>query len=286
MSNTVNSSDIIETIQPEHGFTLGFDELWKYRELFYYFTWRDIKVKYKQTLLGFMWAVLQPLVMMIIFVFFFSKALKLPTNNIPAPIFYFSGLLLWNLFHSGLSSTGNSMVKSSHIIRKIYFPRLIIPISGILTALFDFFMSLIIFVILLLIYEFTTDIDVNYIKLLLYLPAAVLITVGITFGLGIFLSALNVQYRDFRFIIPFMLQFLLFVTPVIYPISAIDDMVWAQYLLALNPMTGAIQLTRAAFTNTPIDVTIMLISITSTIIWIGIGLYTFRKMEKWFADLV
>ena len=286
MSNTTNSSDILETIQPEKGFTLGFDELWKFRELFYYFTWRDIKVKYKQTVLGFLWAVLQPLVMMVIFVFFFSKALNLPTNNIPAPIFYYSGLLLWNLFHSALSSAGNSMVGNSHIIRKIYFPRLIIPISGILTALFDFAMSLVIFTILLLVYEYTTDIDVNYLKLFLYLPCAILITIGITFGLGTFLSALNVQYRDFRFIIPFMLQFLLFVTPVIYPISAIDDMIWAQYLLALNPMTGAIQLTRAAFTNTPIDATLLLISIASTLIWIVIGLYTFRKMEKWFADLV
>ena len=224
--------------------------------------------------------------MMIIFVFFFSKALKLPTNNIPAPIFYYSGLLLWNLFHSGLSNTANSMVTNSHIIRKIYFPRLIIPISGILTALFDFLMSLIIFAILLLIYEFTTDIEVNYVKLFLYLPAAILITIGITFGLGSFLSALNVQYRDFRFIVPFMLQFLLFVTPVIYPISAIDDILWAKYLLAINPMTGAIQLTRAAFTNSPIDVTLLLISIASTLIWMVVGLYTFRKMEKWFADLV
>ena len=141
-------------IRPQGKFSLNLKELWQYRELFWFFTWRDIKVKYKQTLLGFLWAVLQPLLMMSVFVIFFSKGLNIPTDDIPAPIFYFSGLLFWNLFSSGLSSSANSMVVNADIIKKIYFPRLIIPFSGILVAFFDFLMAFLIFIIFIAFYLF------------------------------------------------------------------------------------------------------------------------------------
>ena len=139
------NSNVEYTIKPPDKFSLNLEEIWLYRELFYFFTWRDIKVKYKQTILGFLWAVLQPFLMMMIFVVFFARVLNVPTDKIPAPIFYYSGLLLWNIFSTGLSGAGNSMVTNANIIKKIYFPRLIIPISSILVAVFDFLMAIIVF---------------------------------------------------------------------------------------------------------------------------------------------
>ncbi|MEM6317874.1 MAG: ABC transporter permease, partial [Bacteroidota bacterium] len=234
------NKNIEYTIEPPSKFSLNLQELWIYRELFYFFTWRDIKVKYKQTVLGFLWAVLQPFLMMMVFVVFFSKALNVPTDNIPAPIFYYSGLLLWNIFSTGLAGAGNSMVTNANIIKKIYFPRLIIPMSSILVAFFDFLMALIVFGGILLFYEWTMPtFYVNYLRLVLYLPLALIMTILGTFGIGSFLAALNVKYRDFRYVIPFMIQFLLFITPVIYPVSIFKDISWIKYVLAINPMTGA-----------------------------------------------
>ena len=273
-------------IKPPGKFSLNLKELWLFRELFYFFTWRDIKVKYKQTLLGFVWAVLQPFLMMMIFVIFFAKVLNVPTDNIPAPIFYYSGLLLWNIFSSGLSGAGNSMVTNANIIKKIYFPRLIIPMSSILTAVFDFLMALIVFVGIVIYYEISSpDFVVNYMKIILFLPLALILTIVTTFGLGSFLASLNVKYRDFRYVIPFMIQFLMFVTPVIYPVSILNDVIWAKYALAINPMTGAVNLSRAAFTEVPIDWVLIGMSGLSALIFFIVGLYVFRKTEAYFADV-
>ncbi len=273
-------------IKPPGKFSLNLKELWLYKELFYFFTWRDIKVKYKQTILGFLWAVLQPFMMMMVFVIFFANVLNVPTDDIPAPVFYYSGLLLWNIFSSGLSSAGNSMVSNAGIIKKIYFPRLIIPMSSILVAFFDFLMALIVFIGIILYYEFTLpNFNVNYWKLFVFLPLGLLISIFSTFGLGSFLASLNIKYRDFRYIIPFLIQFLLFVTPVIYPVSMFKDVAWAKYLLAINPMTGAVNLGRAAFTDMPIEWNIILISVIATIFWVVIGVFTFRKTEAYFADV-
>ncbi len=273
-------------IKPPGRFSLNLKELWIYKELFYFFTWRDVKVKYKQTLLGFLWAVLQPFVMMMIFVVFFSRTLDVPTDDIPAPIFYFSGLLLWNIFNTGLSGAGNSMVTNANIIKKIYFPRLIIPMSSILVSLFDFLMALVVFIGILVFYEFTVPkFTIDYLKLVTLLPLAICLTILSTFGLGSFLAALNVKYRDFRYVIPFMLQFLLFVTPVIFPVSIFEDVIWAKYALAVNPMTGAINLGRAAFTNMPIEWDLIGISVVSATILFFLGIYVFRKTESYFADL-
>ncbi len=206
-------SKFVHHIKPPSGFSLGLKELWQYRELFYFFTWRDIKVKYKQTYLGIIWALLQPLGMMVIFTFLFSKTLKIDSGNIPYPIFVLSGLILWNLFSSSVSHAGESMIQHSNIIKKIYFPRLIIPGSSILVAFFDFLMGLLIFLVLCIYFKQPISWQAIF-----FFPAGILIVLFASFGVGTFLAALNVKFRDFRYTIPFLLQVLFFASQIIYPI--------------------------------------------------------------------
>lgn len=267
-------------IKPVSKISLGLKELWEFRELFYFFTWRDIKVKYKQTVLGVLWAILQPFVMMVVFTLFFGHALGVPTdNNTPYPVFVYSGLLIWNIFSSGLSNASNSMVSNAGIIKKIYFPRLIIPMSAILVALFDFLMALIIYIGILIYYRQPVSANI-----IIYLPLSILITVLSTFGLGTMLAALNVKYRDFKYVIPFLIQILLFLTPVIYPISIIKYE-WAQKILSLNPMAGSIDLLRSSVTHNPINIQLVATSILISLVLFLSGLYYFRKTEYYFADL-
>ncbi|MBK8698086.1 MAG: ABC transporter permease [Saprospiraceae bacterium] len=269
----------ITHIQPPKGFSLGLKELWQYRELFYFFTWRDIKVKYKQTYLGILWALLQPLGMMVIFTFLFSKTWKIDTTPIQYPIFVLGGLILWNLFSVSVSHAGESMIRNANIINKIYFPRLIIPCSSILVALFDFLMGLLIFIVFFLIYKQPVSWTA-----ILYVPAAVLLTLIAAFGTGTFFAALNVKYRDFRYTIPFLLQFLFFASQVIYPLQVVQQS-WLKYVLAVNPVNAAIELFRYPFSFSPVDMSIIAIGVTSTMIISLIGLYYFRKTEAYFADL-
>ena len=267
-------------IQSDKKFSFNFRELWDYRELFYFFTWRDIKVKYKQTVLGLAWALLQPFVMMIVFSVFFGRVLKVPSDNLPYPVFVYSGLMFWTLFSSGVSHAAESMVGNANIIKKIYFPRLIIPLSSILVSVFDFLMTLIIYVGLLVYYRM----DINPLLLLFYLILAFLTTVFSTFGLGTLLSALNVKYRDFRYVIPFLIQSLMFLTPVIYPLTIVDNSL-LKVVLSLNPMAGAISLARSAVTGMPVDPLLMLVSLGgSLLLFIG-GLAVFKKTENYFADI-
>ncbi len=265
-------------IKPPGKLTINWKELWRYRELFYFFTWRDIKVKYKQTILGFLWAILQPLAMMTVFVLFFSKGLNVPTDNIPAPIFYFVGLMFWNLFSSGLNSSANSMVSNAEVIKKIYFPRLIVPFSGVLVALFDFLMTLIPFIGLMIYYGVMTDFVFSF-HLLWQLPLALLMTVITTIGLGCMIAAWNVKYRDFRYIVPFMIQFLLFVTPVIYPVTMFNNIPIAKYILSLNPMTGVMLLARNSFSGDILPLDLMGVSSFATVLFFIIGLFTFGKIK-------
>lgn len=267
-------------IKPQNKFSIGFKELWEYRELFYFFTLRDIKVKYKQTALGFLWAVLQPLAMAILFSFFIGKAITNYTDmHTPYVVFALSGLVLWGIFSSGISNAGNSMVSNANIIKKIYFPRLIIPISAVLVGVFDFFMAFVIFIIFCII---------NYVTFtwlaIIYFPVAVILTSIATFGIGTFLAALNVKYRDFRYIIPFLVQFLLFLTPVIYPIT-ITTNIYLKALMALNPMTAPLDLFRAGISVGQMNLTLDGISILSSFTLFIIGLVYFRKTEAYFADL-
>lgn len=255
-----------------------FPELWHYKELFYFFTWRDIKIKYKQTFLGFLWAILQPLLMMVIFTFFFGRALNVPSEDVPYPVFVFSGLLLWNTFSSGLSTSANSMVNNAQIIKKIYFPRLVIPVSSVLVALFDFLMAFIIFIPVLIYYQQPVAIAAIW-----SWPLAMLACLIATLGPGALLAALNVKYRDFRYVIPFLIQVLFFLTPVIYPISLLKYPA-LQYFLALSPMYAAIELFRFPITGADINITFVALSLISNAVLLVAGLIYFKRTEDFFAD--
>lgn len=259
---------------------INWRELVEYRELFYFFTWRDIKIKYKQTVFGFLWAVLQPLLMMIIFTLFFGRALNIPSQNVEYPIFVFSGLLLWNMFSAGLTNASNSMVNNATIIKKIYFPRLVIPVSALLVAGFDFLMTMLIFAAMLIYYAQPVSVDALWAW-----PLAVVITVLATLGPGCLLAALNVKYRDFRYVIPFVVQILFFMTPVIYPISFLKYPE-LQLVLAFNPMYAAIELFRFPITGTEVNLLFLGMSVASSIIFMAAGLGYFKKTEEFFADLV
>ena len=266
------------TIEPSEGRVLDWGELWRYRELFYFFTWRDIKIKYKQTTLGFLWAILQPLLMMVIFTLFFGKALNIPSQNLPYPIYVFSGLLIWNLFSTGLTNASNSMVNNASIIKKVYFPRLIIPVSSILVALFDFLMAFILFVPILLFYQQSVSLSA-----LVLWPVALIIAIVATLGLGSWLAALNVKYRDFRYVIPFLVQALFFLTPVIYPISLLKYPI-LQYILVCSPMYAAVELFRYPLTGIMPDSFLLGISLLSGVLLLIVGVFYFKRTEDFFAD--
>ncbi len=267
-------------ISPKNRFSLGTRELWAYRELFYIFTLRDIKVKYKQTVLGFLWAILQPLLLALTFSFFLGKAISNSTNmQMPYELFAFSGLVLWGIFSTGLNNAGNSMVANANIIKKIYFPRLIIPISAVFVGLFDFAMALSVFLLYCLFNGVALNLNAFWL-----IPLSILLTCMATMGSGALLAALNVKYRDFRYIIPFLVQFVLFLSPVIYPLS-ISPSPSLKYLLALNPMTAPLELFRASFSNAPMDLFPITISICSSLFFFVLGIYYFKKTEAYFADL-
>lgn len=267
-------------IKPQKKLSLGLPELWEYRELFYFFTLRDIKVKYKQTVLGFLWAVLQPLVMALLFSFFLGKAISNYTElPLPYDVFALSGLVLWGIFSSGINNAGNSMVSNANIIKKIYFPRLIIPISSVLVGLFDFLMAFVVFIIYCLLHHVSISLSALW-----CFPLGVTLACMATFGSGTLLAALNVKYRDFRYIIPFLIQFLLFVTPVIYP-TTITDNKYLKILFSLNPMSAPLDIFRAGITNGGINWEADIASIASSVIIFILGLLYFKKTEAYFADL-
>lgn len=269
-------------IKSENKLSLNIQELWNYKELFYFFTWRDVKVKYKQTALGFVWAVIQPTMMMLVIALFFGKTIgDQPGMALPYPVFVYLGLILWGIFSGGLQSAGNSMVSNANIIKKIYFPRLIIPMSSVLVSLFDFIMALLPLIPLLLYY----NIEADWLKLFLLIPLSITIILLTTLGVGCLLAALNVKYRDFRYVIPFIIQFLLFATPVIYPITVVENPT-LQFILRLNPISTGIDLCRSVFEPS------MSISWTSTAygffvacLLFVVGIFYFRKTEAYFADL-
>ncbi len=269
-------------IKPHQKLNLGLKEIWLFREMLFFFTWRDIKVKYKQTVLGFLWAILQPLLLMAIFTII-GIALKID-EPIPHPLFSYSALTLWLVFTTGVTNAGNSMITNANIIRKIYFPRLIIPISAVFTSLFDFLMSFIILIGMLIYYTYTGKVHVDILKFLLLLPVSVIITAVSTFGVGSLMAALTIKYRDFRYVIPFMVQVMLFVTPVIYPISYIA-FPGAKYILAINPMYSAIELFRSSFNGQVLELRLVAISLFFAALFFIVGIYYFRKTEAYFADL-
>jgi lipopolysaccharide transport system permease protein len=268
------------TIEPSKRFSLNAAELWHYRELFYFFTWRDVKVKYKQTVLGFLWVVLQPLLMTFIFTFTIGRVINVAIPEMDYTVFAFSGLVLWNLFSASVSNGGTAMLTNAPIIKKIYFPRLIIPFSSILVAMVDFMVTLIVFILLLII----KSVPVNIFEILIYWPVAIILAILGTAGLGCWLSALSVKYRDFRFVVPFIIQIGFFLTPILYPISMFKP-VWLKYALAMNPMYGAITLFRVPFTHAGPDLTLVGLSILSAMALAIIGVGYFKSTESFFADL-
>lgn len=253
-------------------------ELWRYKELFYFFTWRDIKVKYKQTFLGFLWAVLQPLFMMVIFTFFFARALNISTQELPYPVFVFSGLLIWNIFAAGLANSATSMVSNAMIIKKIYFPRLIVPVSAVLVSLFDFLMAFVVFIFLLIYVQQPVSVDAIWAW-----PMAVVVAGLATLGPGSLLAALSVKYRDFRYVIPFLVQVLFFLSPVIYPVSMIKYPA-LKYIVVWSPLYAAIELFRFPLVDLSLDPSMMAISVSSCLSFLVGGLMYFRRTEDFFAD--
>jgi lipopolysaccharide transport system permease protein len=267
-------------IKAHDKFKIGLKELWEYRELFFFFTWRDVKIKYKQTVLGFLWAILQPLFMTVVFTLFLGESISQKSHlPIPYPVFALSGMLLWSVFSGGMSNAANSMVTNANIIKKIYFPRLIIPISSILVALVDFFIALIVFVVVLFFYK----VDINYTSLLL-LPLSLFIACLSAMGIGLLLAALNIKYRDVRYVIPFLVQGLLFLTPVLYPANISSNSV-VLFVLKLNPLSGALELMRGIFVGYTISLETIVYSLSSSIVLFLIGIIYFRKTEGYFADL-
>lgn len=267
-------------IRPKKVFSLDLSELWQYRELLYIFTWRDIKVRYKQTLLGVGWVLFQPIVTTGIFSIFFGKLAKMPTGEIPYPLFSYAGLVIWLFFSNSLVAASNSLVENSNMLKKVYFPRLLLPFSAILTAVVDFFISLpLLFIICLFFGFFPSPL------LLLYFPLLLLIILLTVSGVGMFLSSVNLKYRDVRYILPFFIQIGLFLTPVIYPLSVISD--YRKWVLMLNPLSGVIEIWRQLITgNSQIDLNLLFASLIFSIVIFTFGLIYFKKTELFFADIV
>ena len=266
-------------IKPKKGWqAVDFGELIRYRELLYFLTWRDIKVRYKQTVLGATWAILQPVVSMIIFSIIFGKFAKIPSDGVPYPIFVYAGLLPWTFFASAVSRSGTSLVTSAHLVTKVYFPRLLVPTGNVAAVLVDFALSFVVYVFIMLWYQYLPG------PLILLLPALVVLTVIAALGTGYVLTSLTVSYRDFRIVIPFLLQIWMYASPVVYSATLLPERY--RWILALNPLTGIIGAFRSSLLNQPMDWSSLGISTLVTIVIFVFGLFNFRRTERRFADIV
>jgi lipopolysaccharide transport system permease protein len=266
-------------IRPSRGWVaLNLRDLWNYRELLYFLTWRDIKVRYKQTVLGAAWAVLQPFFTMVVFSVFFGQLAKVPSDGIPYPIFSYCGLLPWSYFSGALDRASNSLVGSSHLITKVYFPRLAIPLSAVMAGLVDFGIAFVVLLGMMIYYGFTPTTAV------LTLPLFLSLAVATALAVGLWLSALNVQYRDVRYTISFLTQFWLFATPVAYSSSLVPERWRAWY--GLNPMAGVVEGFRWALLGKEPPASLLAVSAVVVVLLLIGGLYYFRRMEKTFADVV
>lgn len=255
-------------------------ELWEFRDLFYFLSWRDVKIKYKQTVIGALWAVFKPLVSMVVLSIFFGRLARLPSDGIPYPIFVYSGLLFWTLFSTGLGDTTDSFTSNERIITKVYFPRIILPVSSIFTNLVDFGIAGVIMVGLMAYYRYVPSPAVIF-----WFPALIILTILTTLGVGLLFGSLNVKYRDVRFLLGFFMQILIFITPVIYPVSIVS-VKW-RWILGLNPMSGVIDTARAVLLHThAVDLPLLGVSILSLAVYVILGYFYFRKVERFFADVI
>ena len=267
-------------IQPESGWvSLKLRELWQYRELLFFLIWRDVQVRYRQTALGIGWAILQPLLTMAIFSVVFGRLANLPSDGLPYPIFCFAALLPWQLFSGALTRAGTSLVSSSNLLTKVYFPRLIIPISAVAAGLVDFAIALGVLVVLMLFYGLTPG------AAILWIPLLVLFALAAALAVGLWLSALNVKYRDVQHLIPFLVMAWMYASPVAYSASLIPAGKW-RMLYALNPMTGVIQGFRWALAGGKAPDPSIFVSAGVVVVLLIGGLFYFRRMERVFADIV
>lgn len=266
-------------IKPPSAIFFNMKELWQYAELFYFFTWRDIKIKYKQTVLGIVWAIIQPIAVMLLFTYVVGRNFKPETGNIRYEIFFLSGFVLWSFFYSAVSTASESLIEQSNMIRKIYFPRIILVGSATLAALFDLFITLILFFVFCMLYRQ----PVNW-SFVFLCPISIGLTGISAIGIGALLSALNVRFRDFRYITPFLLQFLFFATQIFYSIDGVQQQ-WLKNCLAVNPVNGAVEILRYALSGV-LDSNVVLISLVSGFLIAISGIFYFKKSEAYFADLV
>jgi lipopolysaccharide transport system permease protein len=254
-------------------------ELWEYRELLQFLVWRDIKVRYKQTALGATWAIIQPFMTMIVFSLFFGRLAKVPSDGVPYPIFSYAALVPWTFFAYGLGQASNSLVSSSNLITKVYFPRLIIPMATVLSGVVDFLLAFLVLLGMMLYYGIFPTSNV------IWLPLFLLLALVTALGVGLWLSALNVKYRDVRYIVPFITQFWMFATPIAYPSSLLSQP-W-RTIYGLNPMVGVVEGFRWALLGTRTAPTrIILASSLAALIMLVAGAFYFRRMEKTFADVI
>jgi len=280
LAETEQLPDIHIHIEPSRGWiSLKLRELWAYRELFYFLTWRDVKVRYKQTVLGAAWAIIQPFFTMVVFSLFFGKLAKMPSDGIPYPIFSYAALVPWTFFANGLTSATNSLVNSANLIQKVYFPRLVIPISAVLSGVVDFALAFLVLLAMMLFY------GIHPTSAVVWLPLFLLLALITALGVGLWLTALNVQFRDVRYVVPFVVNFWMFASPVAYSSRLLDEP-W-RTLYGLNPMVGVLDGFRWALlgVNDAPGPIVYVSSMAAVLIFIS-GLYYFRRMEKTFADVV
>src|ERR1700722_178097 len=280
-SSVLTKSDIpiMRITPPTRWWILPFGELWNFRELIYFFVWRDIKIRYKQTAIGAAWAVLQPLLTMLIFSLFFGRLAHIPSEGLPYPIFYYSALLPWMYFAAALQNATNTIVENQRVITKVYFPRLALPLSSVLSGLVDFGVSFLMFVILMIYY------GIRPTAATIWFPAFILLAVLTALGVGLWLSALNALYRDVRYVLPFLVQFWMFASPVAYPSSLVPAK-WS-WLYGLNPMVGVIEGFRWALTGHGQPPGILLLASSAAVVLLVFsGLVYFQKVETTVADVV
>jgi lipopolysaccharide transport system permease protein len=268
-------------IQPSRGWVaLQLRELWSYRELLYFLIWRDVKVRYKQTVLGATWALLQPFMTMVVFSLFFGGLAQIPSDGIPYPIFSFAALVPWTLFVQGLTMSSTSLVGSANLIKKIYFPRLVIPISSVLSGVVDFVLAFLMLLLLMLYFGIVPTANI------IWLPALIVLAVVSSLAVGLWLSALNVQFRDIRYTLPFLTQLWLFITPIAYPSSLIENPM-LRLVYSLNPMSGVVEGFRWALLGTDTAPgPMVLVSAGVALLLLVSGVFYFRRMERTFADVV
>jgi len=287
-SVSTNQQDEVIFLSPSRGWnSLKLMEIWRFRELVFFLIWRDIKVRYKQTALGAAWAIIQPFFTMVVFTIFFGRLAGVPSDGVPYPIFSFTGLLPWGLFTKALSDAGRSMIANRSMITKVYFPRLVIPLASVLSGLVDFGIGFVVLIGMILYYNNLpgSETQISPTIAVLTLPFFILLALITALGVGLWLSALNVIYRDINYIIPFLTQFWLFVTPIAYPSSLVPEQ-W-RWLYALNPMTGVVEGFRWALLGVDTAPGPMLaVSTTISILVLISGLFYFRRMERTFADMV